>query len=275
MRQARNGPSLLHRAVVVAGAVVCLAIPARAAAGVPVGPDGTNDAGGFRNVLPSGENGFDNATQLAEFELTGTYPSHFADQLPPYANLLYASPTLTHAQIPEYFQDATFGVKEGDLASSESPRGDVTIERDSSFGVPHIYGSTRAGVMFGAGYAGAEDRLFLMDLLRHTGRAELSSFAGGAEGNRAMDRTQWLIAPYTEADLEAQIQNAPAMYGAAGARSIEDGGEFVAGINAYINAARLHPNLMPAEYGALGKVPEEWKLTDVIAEASLIGGLFG
>src|SRR5436309_1326206 len=85
--------------------------------------------------------------------------------------------------------------------------------------------------------ASAEDRLFLMDLLRHTGRAELSSFAGGAEGNRAMDRTQWLIAPYTEADLEAQIQNAPAMYGAAGARAIEDGREFVAGINAYINAA--------------------------------------
>jgi len=129
--------------------------------------------------------------------------------------------------------------------------------------------------MFGAGYAGAEDRLFLMDVLRHTGRAELSSFAGGAEGNRAMDRKQWLIAPYTEADLEAQIQNAPAIYGAAGQRSIEDGREFVAGINAYINAAKLNPNLMPAEYGGLGKVPEEWKLTDVIAEASLIGGLFG
>src|SRR5439155_7481044 len=83
------------------------------------------------------------------------------------------------------------------------------------------------------------------------------------------------IAPYTEADLEAQIQNASALYGAAGERAIEDGREFVAGINAYINAAKLHPNLMPAEYGALGKVPEEWKLTDVIAEASLIGGLFG
>src|SRR5207248_5444740 len=174
-----------------------------------------------------------------------------------------------------YFKDATFGVKQGDLTSSETPRADVTIERDSSFGVPRIYGSTRAGVMFGAGYAAAEDRLFFMDVLRHTGRAELSSFAGGAEGNRAMDRKQWLIAPYTEADLEAQIQNAPAIYGAAGQRSIEDGREFVAGINAYINAAKLNPNLMPAEYGGLGKVPEEWKLTDVIAEASLIGGLFG
>jgi acyl-homoserine lactone acylase PvdQ len=267
----------LLAALALAAVAVALpaAMPAGAHAEVPVQAYGTNDGGGFRNVLPAGENGLDNAAQLAEFEFNGTYPPHFADQLPLYANLLYASPTLTHEQIPSYFKDATFGVKEGEAASVESPRADVTIERDRAFGVPHVYGSTRAGVMFGAGYAGAEDRLFLMDLLRHTGRAELSSFAGGAEGNRAMDRTQWLIAPYTEADLEAQIQNAPAMYGAAGARSIEDGREFVAGINAYINAAKLHPNLMPAEYGALGKVPEEWKLTDVIAEASLIGGLFG
>jgi acyl-homoserine lactone acylase PvdQ len=262
-------------AILVAGAFVCAALPSAAAAEAPVQPYGTNDAGGFRNVLPSGENGFDNTTQLAEFELTGTYPPHFADQLPLYAKLLYASPTLTHAQIPEYFKDATFGVREGDLASSESPRGDVTIERDSSFGVPHIYGSTRAGVMFGAGYAAAEDRLFFMDVLRHAGRAELSAFAGGAEGNRAMDRTQWSIAPYTEADLQSQIDNAPKLYGAAGEQAIEDGKEFIAGINAYVNAALLDPNLMPAEYAGLGKQPTEWKLTDVIAEASLEGGVFG
>jgi acyl-homoserine lactone acylase PvdQ len=256
-------------------AVLGAALPAGSSAAPPVEPYGAHDAGGFRNVLPAGENGLDNAKQLAEFELSSTYPPHFADQLPLYANLLYASPTLTHEQIPSYFKDATFGVREGEVASLESPRTDVTIERDTAFGIPHVYGSTRAGVMFGAGYAGAQDRLFLMDVLRHTGRAELSSFAGGAEGNRAMDRKQWLTAPYTEADLEAQIQNAPVLYGAAGQRVIEDGREFVAGINAYINAARLNPNLMPAEYGAVGKVPEEWKLTDVIAEASLIGGLFG
>src|SRR5438309_8689712 len=103
-----------------AAVAACLAIPS--AAGAEVQPYGTNDAGGFRNVLPAGENGRDNATQLGEFELTGAYPPHFADQLPLYANLLYASPSLTHAQIPEYFKDATFGVKEGDQASTESPR---------------------------------------------------------------------------------------------------------------------------------------------------------
>jgi acyl-homoserine lactone acylase PvdQ len=56
---------------------------------------------------------------------------------------------------------------------------------------------------------------------------------------------------------------------------VEDVREFCAGINAYIAEARLDPTKMPAEYAALGKLPEEWKPTDVIAEASLIGGIFG
>jgi acyl-homoserine lactone acylase PvdQ len=257
-------------------AITLLAAVATAASGaVPVQPYGTNDAGGFRNVLPSGENGLDNAQQLAEFQVNGTYPPHYTDQLPLYANLLHGSPTLTNAQIGEYFKDATFGVKEGDVASTVSPRSDVTIERDGGYGVPHVYGSTRGGVMFGAGYAGAQDRLFLMDVLRHTAKAELSSFVGGSAGNRAMDQVQWTIAPYTEADLQSQLNNAPVLYGAKGSQVVEDVNEFCAGINAYIAEALLDPSKMPAEYAALGKVPTEWKPTDVIAEASLIGGIFG
>ena len=208
-RAARLAPTRVAVGIASAMAALALALPAAAAAAPSPEPYGSGDAGGFRNVLPSGENGLDNAAQLAEFELNGTTPPHFADQLPLYANLIHGSPTLTHEQIGEYFKDATFGVQEGDVESTVSPRSDVTIQRDKGFGVPHVYGSTRAGVMFGAGYAAAQDRLFLMDVLRHTGRAELSSFAGGSAGDRAMDRTQWMIAPYTEADLESQIANAP------------------------------------------------------------------
>src|SRR5207245_4461760 len=102
------------------GALALLGVPAGAGASAPVQPYGTNDAGGFRNVLPAGEGGLDNSAQLAEFQLNGTYPPHTADQLPLYANLLYASPTLAHEQIPDYFKDATFGIKGGDLASTET-----------------------------------------------------------------------------------------------------------------------------------------------------------
>src|SRR6185312_1569630 len=112
-------------------------------------------------------------------------------------------------------------------------------------------------------------------VLRHTARAELSSFAGGSEGDRAMDRTQWMLAPYTEADLESQITNAGVLYGARGEQVVDDVNEYVAGINSYIEQALTDPTKLPAEYAALGKLPTPWKPTDVIAEASLIGGIFG
>src|SRR4030081_3894027 len=117
MKAAGVRPNVRHWVRAVAAAIICTAIaaiPASATAEAPVQPYGTNDAGGFRNVLPAGENGLDNAAQLAEFQLNGTFPPHFADQLPLYADLLYASPTLTHQQIPSYFKDATFGVSQGD-----------------------------------------------------------------------------------------------------------------------------------------------------------------
>lgn len=251
-----------------------LLVVAAPAAAAPT-PYGTDNVPGFRNVLPPGAKGTDNAVELAAFTAAGTYPEHWTDQQPLYNDLLYASPTLTHDQIGDYFKDATFGVKDGDIASTTTPRPGVTIIRDKGYGVPHIYGETRGDVMFGTGYAGAQDRLFLMDVLRHTGRAELSSFVGGSAGNREMDRTQWALAPYTEADLQKQIDMADDLYGADGAQLQTDLGEYVAGINAYIAAARLNPSLMPGEYAAFGKTVEDWKGTDVVATASLIGGIFG
>lgn len=255
-------------------AAVAVVAPASANAADPA-PYGLNDSGGFRNVLPQGEAGTDNVFQLAQFEATKARPDHWTDQEPLYDGLVYASPSITAADVDKYYKDATFGVKPEDQGTVESPKPGVTIVRDKAFGVPHIYGDTAEDVEFGAGYAGAEDRLFLMDVLRHTGRGELSSFAGGSAGNRAMDRTQWLIAPYTEADLQKQIDLAPTVYGAAGEKLVTYGQAFVDGINAYISAAQLDPTKMPAEYAAFGETPQPWKLTDVIAEASLIGGIFG
>ncbi len=93
--------------------------------------------------------------------------------------------------------------------------------------------------MFGAGYAGAQDRLFLMDVLRHTGRAELASFLGGS--NAAADASQWQFAPYTEADLEKQIKQMPKLYGKDGQQAVEDLDAYVEGINAYVAAASYQP----------------------------------
>jgi acyl-homoserine lactone acylase PvdQ len=252
---------------------VALALLAPAAQAAAPQPYGTNDAGGFRNVLPPGERGLVTLPDVLAFKGTDAIPPHFADQQPLYENLLYAGPTLTEAQIPSYFKDATFGVPAGGVESTIEPRPGVTIQRDSAFGVPHVYGDTRADTMFGAGYSGAQDRLFLMDVLRHTGRAELASLLGGS--NAATDAGQWGFAPYTEADLEKQLTQAPQLYGKAGQQAVEDVSAYVEGINAYIAAANLNPALKPAEYALLGKPMEPWKPTDVISIASLIGGIFG
>ncbi|HEY5976237.1 MAG TPA: penicillin acylase family protein [Solirubrobacterales bacterium] len=247
-------------------------VPSASVAAAPQ-PYGTNDAGGFRNVLPPGENGLDTLTDVFAFRATGVTPPHYADQQPLYENLVYGSPGLTDASIAAYFKDATFGIRDGEVASTIEPRPGATITRDSGYGIPHIYGDTRADTMFGAGYAGAQDRLFLMDVLRHTGRAELASFLGGS--NAEADAGQWAFAPYTEADFEKQLTETPQLYGADGAKAVADVSAYVEGINAYVEAAKANPTMRPAEYSLLGKPMEAWKPTDVIAIASLVGGIFG
>jgi acyl-homoserine lactone acylase PvdQ len=263
-------PRIARAALGVSLILIALFVPAAQAAPQPYG---TNDAGGFRNVLPPGESGLDNLAQLFAFRGSGALPPHFADQQPLYENLVYGSPGLTDAGVPDYFKDATFGVRPGEVASTIEPRPGVSIVRDSAYGIPHIYGDTRAGTMFGAGYAGAADRLFLMDVLRHAGRAELASFLGGS--NAEADASQWGFAPYTEADLQKQLEQAPQAYGQAGQQAVEDVQSYVDGIDSYIAAANADPALRPAEYSLLGKPMEAWKPTDVVAIASLIGGIFG
>ena len=270
-----SGPRRAARGwLAVAVAALWLALPA-AVAVAAVQPYGTNDAGGFRNVLPPGAKGVANGVDLAAFLTAGTYPEHWDDQQPLYDGLLTAEPSLGAADIPRFFKDATFGVRAGEVESTITPRPGVTILRDSAYGVPHIYGDTREDTMFGAGYANAADRLFLMDILRHTGRAELSSFIGGSPSNRAMDHAQWQFAPYTDAELAEQFNRAGEFYGAEGRALQRDAQAYIDGVNAYVADALTNPALLPGEYAALGRTPEPWDVTDLVAEASLIGGIFG
>jgi acyl-homoserine lactone acylase PvdQ len=253
-----------------------LAAPAHA----QVQPYGANDYGGFRNILPPGEGQNVNASEAAAFLGGETLPEHYDDQREMYGDLVFATPGLSAAAIDQYFKDGSFGVKPADVGRSYQPdpvnHPGLTVIRDAGFGVPHVYGTTRSDVMFGAGYVGAEDRLFFMDVLRHAGRAKLSSFAGPS--NKAMDAEQWEVAPYEEQDLQRQYDLADEVYGAEGAKLQGDVDAYVAGINKYISEARANPlDKMPAEYAAILKPlgPTDWKVTDVIATASLIGGIFG
>jgi acyl-homoserine lactone acylase PvdQ len=258
-------------------AIIVLLTPAAALAAPAPGGYQEHDGRGFHDILPPGTNGLVNGAQLLQFELTGAKPSHNDDQLGMYADLVRATPGLQPADLEKYFKDSSFGVKAGHVERTYSPRDDVTIQRDSDFGVPHVYGQTRAGAMFGLGYATAEDRLFFIDVLRHLGRAQLTSFAGGAAGNRAFDEMQWANAPYTEKDMTDQIAIGLRAYGKLGEQVQADADNYLAGINAYIAEAKLNPNKMPGEYAAINQPtgPADFQQSDIIAIASLVGGIFG
>ena len=216
-------------------------------------PYGTNDAGGFRNVLPPGENGLDTLRRrLRSSTPPALMPAHYADQQPLYENLLYGAPDPDRRRGRQLLQGRDLRRPGGRsrIDDRTANRG-VTIVRDTAYGVPHIYGDTRADTMFGAGYAGAQDRLFLMDVLRHTGRAELASFLGGS--NAEADASQWGFAPYTEADLEKQLAQAPQLYGAEGQQAVDDVNAYVEGINAYVADVNIDPGTKPAEYSQISQ----------------------
>jgi len=242
------------------------------AASAQVQPYGTDNYGTFWDIMPPGENGTDNAIQFAEYEALKVEPQYNDDQTAKYENLLWGAGTLTNQTIGNYFTNAIFGVPSGDVGSEESPEPGLTIIWDKDYGIPHIYGDTRAELMFGAGYACAQDRLFEMDALRHIGRADVAQFAGGANANQ--DAYQWAIAPYTEQELNDQITTL-ADSGPLGHQVYEDGLNYIAGINAYIAKVNANPTLLPAEYPLLSLKLQPFVPADLIAIASAIAGVEG
>src|SRR3954447_14024082 len=189
---------------------------------------GAPDAGavvGFRAILPVGQGESVNAAELAQYELTGTPPPTFVNQLAPFENLLYDAPALTMDKLLADFPESTMGSGPPPL-TVETPRPGVTISRDA-LNVPPIKGTTRADSLWGTGYAEAEDRLFSMDVLRHLGRADGTEFVGPSFMD--LDRAIWLQSDYTESELQAQIEALPLRYGAGGARARQDVIDFAAG----------------------------------------------
>jgi acyl-homoserine lactone acylase PvdQ len=273
-----------HRAGLAVAAVLAtvatLALTGATPAVAATGYAGATDycLGQCNDILPPGENGNATLADILAHKALGTRPAHSGDQLDRYANLLNAYTGLTDDQIGRFYNDSSLGVPAGQVERTEQPRSDVTVVRDKATGVPHVFGTTRAGTMFGAGYAGAEDRLFVMDLMRHLGRGQLSSFAGGAPGNRALEQSVWRNSPYRDADLDAQVNQLRAR----SQQLYDDVQAYVAGINAYIAACMAGRNC-PGEYVLSGHLdavtnaggPQPFVPADLIAIAGVVGGLFG
>ncbi|MGN6607175.1 MAG: penicillin acylase family protein [Jatrophihabitans sp.] len=248
-------------------------------AGAATGPGyrvGDYADGQAMSILPPGENGLVNAVDALLFETTGTRPANSQDQLGKYDTLLHGAPSLTDAGLSSYFDDESFGVRDADVVRTEQPEAGVTVYRDKQ-DVPHVYANTDQTLAFGAGYVQAEDRLFLMDVLRHYGSGTLASFLGPSCSYEQMDHDQLLLAPYTAAQATAQVDALPAEYGAQGTLAKSMIENYVAGVNAYIANTLLDPTKLPADYAAAlpGLLPTPWTVADVVSVAGLIGGIFG
>src|SRR5437764_7626435 len=253
----------------------------------PVGETFDDCSGGqVFNIVPPGQAGTYNMADFSKAQAGQGFPPHTRDQEPLYADLLTVAPNLRDADISTFYKDASFvaDLSQAERVETFPLRPGTVIIRDKQFGVPHIFGTTRADTEFGAGFASAEDRLFEMDVLRHVGRAQLTSFIGPSPANTAMDCSIAAAAGYSESELQQQVDDFPARHPdpiviggvqtTEGQQIAADARAFVDGVNEYIAEAQADDTKMPAEYALLQIPLLPWKATDIVATATLVQAIF-
>src|SRR3954454_5222500 len=224
--------------------------------------------GHFRSVLAQGEGQQLNTFEFAQYEASGNPPATYTNQQPLYVDIMPHASSLTAGDLDVFYKPTDFGSMPGGAGTTETPRTGVQVIRDAKFGRAHVYGATRQDVMFGAGYATAEERLFAMDALRHAAKGTLAELTGtdGAE----MERQQLTDQDFTDDELRQQFENLPKRLGPDGQRGRDDVQAYIDGINARINEDLTDPSKLPAEYVALNVQPKPWDVSDTAAMAVLL-----
>jgi len=214
--------------------------------GVPASARPSSDAAAVAlNVLPPGESG-----SLA-------FPPTATDQAALYDGLTPLFDKVTGTNYAQYFKPETLGVS-GKVVSAEQPHPGVKIVRDQ-WDVPHVYGANRYDVEFGAGYAAAEDRMLLMQLLRGPGRVAALDVPGVDPIGLALTGRDFTPSAQANAILAKQI---PLLEQTKLGRQVaKDVRAYVDGINAWIVA---NGNFFP-----------HWTPVDVAAVGAIIGAQFG
>ena len=224
---------------------------------------GFGDAGGFLNILPPGQKGTLTTAELAQVQPRrprranpSRYPPHVADQ-----REHVRRPQLRDRRSPTRRCRSTTRTRRSACArptmsrACTTRRATCTVIRDKSFGVPHIFGTTRAaddvrrGLHVGRGPAADDGRAAPR---RPWARSPSSSAPQGL----SIDRGTIADSPYTEADLQAQIDRSTAR--------VAEGRRIVADFHGLRRrrqrvpdaaAAKDPDHLLPAEYKVLGPDP--------------------
>jgi len=130
---------------------------------------------------------------------------------------------------------------------------DVTEIVVDEFGVPHIYAENHYDVFFAQGFNAARDRLWQIDLWKRRGLGQLSEILG--EQYLEQDRAARMFV--YRGDMYAEWL----AYGN-DAKLISK--SFTAGINAFVELAKVNPELMPVEFALLGYQPSTWQADEVV-----------
>ncbi len=200
---------------------------------------------------------------LAPGEFGGLPANQFStDQGVLYNDLTPLQGHVTAADLKKFYLSEKFGVQGPVIRSEQTGRPGLRILRDSH-DVPHIYGKTRADVMFGAGWVAAEDRELL--LLEGLGPAYLATLDAPGINPFSLVTSGRSFTPSKQAiAFVARQENVLRRAGKQGRQVLSDLRNWVAGINAYeVSSGQAGPKLPRAT------------LPDAIAGFAFIGSIFG
>ena len=238
-------------AFATAAALVCGALSTGAAPALAAGNDGTPadpaippTAHEALTALPPGNSMFYPVDGQAKGTATGN-PGDFGDHVDDQREMYW-----------------NYRFKDGEFHASgtpQQPRAGVKIYWDD-YGVPTIVGDTGEDVWFGAGYAVAQLRLFLIDAIRRTARGTMAELTGP---DAVPADIQQRVLTYSEDEYQAMFDR----LSPAGRDAVVG---YADGVNAWIDTVMADPSKLPAEYTVLNTTPQKLTPTDVLAAGVLI-----
>jgi acyl-homoserine lactone acylase PvdQ len=187
------------------------------------------------------------------------FTANSRDQLPLYSGLTPLRDSITPAFIdsqylPEDFQPI------GATQEEVTGRPGLQLLYDS-YGIPHVYGQTRKDVAFGAGWATARDRNFLLQFAFGPARAAVADVPNIDAFSLVTSLQTFTPSAAAEALVTQQAQLLVDTYGAKGQEVLSDAQAYADGFNAFLAAKNINQAPMT--------------VNDVIAITAFIGSIFG
>jgi acyl-homoserine lactone acylase PvdQ len=234
--------------VIVAGLAACMLAAFTAASAGAAGQFGDLSGEAYDILAPGAEGG------IAQ----GPFSD---DQAKLYDKLTKLEGNVTLKKIKKYFLSEKFGVQGTPLRTEETGRPGLEIIRDSH-DVPHIYGTTRADVMFGSGWVAGKDRELLLALGLGPAFAAADGIPGINPFGLLLQHRSFTPSAESVAFVAAQRKSLEEK-GPEGEQVLSDLEAWVEGVNAY-----------EATLGGKRLIPPV-NMADAIAGFAFIGSIFG